>query len=143
MIIYPAIDLRGGKVVRLRKGDPNRQITFSDDPVEVAKQWIDQGAEWLHMVNLDGAFATRNENLRILEGVASLKVKIQYGGGLRSKEALSIAVNSGAARVVLGKLPAAHCECSHPFLQKLPSGHRSQRDRFGSNSLMYSPAEQF
>ena len=56
MIIYPAIDLRGGKVVRLREGDPQQQTVFSDDPISTAKSWIDQGASWIHMVNLDGAF---------------------------------------------------------------------------------------
>ena len=56
MIIYPAIDLRGGKVVRLREGDPKKQTIYSSNPVDTALNWIDQGAEWIHMVNLDGAF---------------------------------------------------------------------------------------
>jgi len=65
MIIYPAIDLRGGKVVRLREGDPNRETVFSEDPVATAQNWIYQGATWIHMVNLDGAFSEANENERL------------------------------------------------------------------------------
>ena len=106
MIIYPAIDLRGGKVVRLREGDPRQQTTFSDDPLMTARRWIDQGARWLHIVNLDGAFATANENLRILEAVAKLGAKAQFGGGLRDMESLQSARDAGAARLVIGTLAA-------------------------------------
>ena len=67
MIVYPAIDLRGGKVVRLREGDPNQQTLFSEDPVATAQSWIDQGATWLHMVNLDGAFAGDSEEPKRFE----------------------------------------------------------------------------
>ncbi len=104
MIIYPAIDLRGGKVVRLREGDPNRQTTFSDDPIATAQQWLDEGATWLHIVNLDGAFAEANSNSQILEAIAQLDVKIQFGGGLRDLSAIEQALNSGADRVVIGTL---------------------------------------
>lgn len=102
MIIYPAIDLRGGKVVRLKEGDPNRQTTFSDNPVETARQWIGQGAQWLHMVNLDGAFAAANDNGLILQQVAQLGIPVQFGGGLRSMADISRAIDQGATRVVLG-----------------------------------------
>ena len=104
MIIYPAIDLRGGKVVRLREGDPQQQTVFSDDPLATAKQWIDQGAEWIHMVNLDGAFENANENLGILESVADLSVRVQFGGGLRDMDALRIALDAGATRLVIGTM---------------------------------------
>ena len=104
MIIYPAIDLRGGKVVRLREGDPDHQITFSDDPIATAQQWIDEGAEWIHMVNLDGAFASTNDNRKILEAVARLGVKVQFGGGLRDMDALQNAIDLGASRLVIGTL---------------------------------------
>lgn len=102
MIIYPAIDLRDGKVVRLKEGDPNRQTIFSNDPIEVAKQWVDQGAEWIHMVNLDGAFDEKNDNAKILEEIAKLDVKIQFGGGLRSKNAVKKAISQGASRAIIG-----------------------------------------
>jgi phosphoribosylformimino-5-aminoimidazole carboxamide ribotide isomerase len=102
MIIYPAIDLRGGKVVRLREGDPNRQTVFSDDPVSTAKRWIDMGAPWLHIVNLDGAFSAANDNLTVLEQIAALSIPIQFGGGLRSEADIHDALSRGAARIVLG-----------------------------------------
>lgn len=104
MIIYPAIDLRGGKVVRLKEGDPNRQKVFSENPVATAEQWIEQGATWIHMVNLDGAFANTNDNPRILEAVAKFNVKVQFGGGLRSTADIEKALEQGASRVVLGTI---------------------------------------
>lgn len=106
MIIYPAIDLRGGKVVRLREGDPGQQTVFSDDPVSTARAWIDQGAEWIHMVNLDGAFAKANENLRILEAVAALSANVQFAGGLRDSEAIGAALDAGAKRLMIGTMAA-------------------------------------
>ncbi|MEP7294034.1 MAG: HisA/HisF-related TIM barrel protein, partial [Chloroflexota bacterium] len=104
MILYPAIDLRGGKVVRLREGDPNRQTVFSDDPLATARAWIAEGAQWIHMVNLDGAFAHANNNGAILEGAAKLEAKIQFAGGLRSLDDIAQALERGAARVVLGTI---------------------------------------
>ncbi len=104
MIIYPSIDVRGGRVVRLREGDPNRQTVFSDDPLATARQWIEQGARWLHMVNLDGAFSTANDNGVILEQAATLGIPIQFGGGLRSLDDIAQALDRGAARVVLGTI---------------------------------------
>ncbi|MCC6613580.1 MAG: 1-(5-phosphoribosyl)-5-[(5-phosphoribosylamino)methylideneamino]imidazole-4-carboxamide isomerase [Anaerolineae bacterium] len=104
MIIYPAIDLRGGRVVRLREGDPTRQTVFSDDPVAMARHWIDQGAQWLHVVNLDGAFAAANDNSAILREIAALGVPVQFGGGLRSLEDITAAKDAGATRVILGTI---------------------------------------
>ena len=104
MIVYPAIDLRAGKVVRLRQGDPAQQQTFSDDPLATAQRWIDQGAAWIHMVNLDGAFDNVNQNGKILQAVAKLDVKVQFGGGLRGMNDLRKASDSGASRIVLGTL---------------------------------------
>jgi phosphoribosylformimino-5-aminoimidazole carboxamide ribotide isomerase len=102
MIIYPAIDLHGGQVVRLREGDPERQTIFSHHPVEMAQRWIDEGAEWLHIVNLDGAFAKANDNADILKEISSLGVPVQFGGGLRSMDDMTQALKQGASRIVLG-----------------------------------------
>lgn len=106
MIIYPAIDLRAGQVVRLIEGDPNQQTLFSTDPIATAREWVAQGAHWIHMVNLDGAFAETNaeDNGRILAEVVQLGVKVQFGGGLRSEEDIDQAFERGAARVVLGTI---------------------------------------
>ncbi len=104
MIVYPAIDLRGGKVVRLKEGDPQRQTVFSDDPLAMARQWIRGGAAWIHVVNLDGTLETANDNGLILENIAHMNVKVQFGGGLRSLYAISRAFEQGADRVVLGTI---------------------------------------
>ncbi|TVR19025.1 MAG: 1-(5-phosphoribosyl)-5-[(5-phosphoribosylamino)methylideneamino]imidazole-4-carboxamide isomerase [Anaerolineaceae bacterium] len=106
MIVYPAIDLRSGKVVRLLEGDPARQTTFSDDPVQMATNWIEQGAEWLHVVNLDGAFNAQNDNLDVLKRIAALGVRVQFGGGLRDMAQIGAAFSAGASRVILGTIAA-------------------------------------
>jgi phosphoribosylformimino-5-aminoimidazole carboxamide ribotide isomerase len=110
VIIYPAIDIRGGRVVRLREGDPDQQTVFGDDPVQVAQRWIDEGATWLHVVNLDGAFGAENQTVRLLERIARLGVPVQFGGGLRDGGAIDRALDAGAARVVLGTIAVTQPE---------------------------------
>lgn len=101
--IYPAIDLRHGRVVRLQHGDPNRQTVFSDNPVEIAKHWIHCGAKWLHVVNLDGAFSEKSRaNWAALEKLVSLPARVQFGGGLRALQDVEAALAAGVQRVVLG-----------------------------------------
>ena len=107
--IFPAIDLRGGQVVRLKEGDPNRQTHYSPDPAQVARRWISAGATWLHVVNLDGAFDQPDlANRRALEAVLSAAAEsgtpVQFGGGLRSVEAIDAALQAGVRRVMLGTL---------------------------------------
>jgi phosphoribosylformimino-5-aminoimidazole carboxamide ribotide isomerase len=105
--IYPAIDLRGGQVVRLAQGDPNRQTTYSSDPAEVAAQWCSAGAAWLHVVNLDGAFGEADRaNQQALNAILNVarknQVKIQFGGGIRNLEELDRVLHLGVDRVILG-----------------------------------------
>jgi phosphoribosylformimino-5-aminoimidazole carboxamide ribotide isomerase len=102
VIIYPSLDLRGGKVVRLRQGDPNQERVYDDNPVAVAERWVKAGAEWLHVVNLDGAFGQENENEQVVEKLLAFSVPVQFGGGLRSLDGVQRAFNLGVARVVLG-----------------------------------------
>lgn len=104
MILYPAIDLRQGRVVRLREGDPNQQTVFSDNPLATAQHWIDQGAEWLHIVNLDGAFGEASPNFQLALEISRLGVPVQFGGGIRTLEQIELALTSGMARVVLGTI---------------------------------------
>lgn len=103
MQIIPAIDLKGGKCVRLLQGDPSRETVFSEDPVKVALHWQEQGAQLLHVVDLDGAFAGSPRNwyfvTKILEAV---KIPVQLGGGLRDKETVFKILSSGVNRVILG-----------------------------------------
>jgi len=104
MIIYPAIDLRGGKVVRLKEGRLDQQTIFSADPISIGRAWLDYGATWLHIVNLDGAFAQANDNLAVMEKIAKLGGSVQFGGGLRTLADITRALTAGAARVVLGTI---------------------------------------
>jgi len=100
--VYPAIDIRKGKVVRLQEGDPLRQTVFDADPVAVADRWAGQGARWLHVVNLDGAFGESNAMQELLPALCRVGPPIQLGGGIRSLADVEAALNAGAARVILG-----------------------------------------
>jgi phosphoribosylformimino-5-aminoimidazole carboxamide ribotide isomerase len=103
MLIIPAIDLKGGHVVRLSQGDPLRQIAYSSDPIAMAKRWEDEGASILHLVDLDGAFAGKPQQLAVVSQIArSVKIPVQLGGGLRSLAAVEQAFASGIERAVLG-----------------------------------------
>lgn len=101
--IYPAIDLRNGRVVRLQYGDPNKQTVFSDDPAAMGRQWLAAGAEWLHVVNLDGAFDEAGAaNWAALPQLTRLGAQVQFGGGIRALADVARALEAGAARVILG-----------------------------------------
>jgi phosphoribosylformimino-5-aminoimidazole carboxamide ribotide isomerase len=103
--IYPAIDLRGGKVVRLKEGDPARMTSYSDDPAEAARRWLDAGAVWLHVVNLDGAFGEGdNANRKALESILKCGARVQFGGGMRSLDAIADVLNLGVTRAILGTI---------------------------------------
>lgn len=104
-VIYPAIDVRGGKVVRLIEGDPARMTSYSDDPVETARRWLDAGTEWLHVVNLDGAFGeSDNANRAALEAILKCGARVQFGGGMRSLDAIEDVLNLGVSRAILGTI---------------------------------------
>lgn len=153
MIIYPAIDLRRGRCVRLRQGDPNAETVFADDPVEMARHWAAQGAQWLHVVNLDGAFARQptsvggrpsavvkrlddpNETLpagempinllRLKQIRQAISIPIQFGGGMRTLGDVELAFEMGADRVVLGTVAV-----------KEPEMVRSAVNRWGADRIV-------
>ena len=103
MILYPAIDVRGGKAVRLTHGDFDAETVYHDDPLEAARSWVDAGARFLHVVDLDGAKSgapAALEHLRRI--VAGTGVPVQYGGGLRTVDAVREALRAGAERVIVG-----------------------------------------
>ena len=103
MILYPAIDIRGGQAVRLLQGDYERETTYDADPVDAAKRWADEGAEVLHVVDLDGAKAGEPRNLEAVRRIAAaVKCPIQVGGGLRGMTAVDAMLDAGAERVVIG-----------------------------------------
>jgi phosphoribosylformimino-5-aminoimidazole carboxamide ribotide isomerase len=103
VILYPAIDIAGGRAVRLVQGDFDAETVYQDDPFQAASDWVDAGARYLHVVDLDGARTGAPKNLHHLERIAGeLGVPVQYGGGLRSIEAVRDALAAGATRVILG-----------------------------------------
>ncbi len=103
MIILPAIDLKAGCCVRLEQGRPEKEKVYSGDPADVARNWEQQGAQWLHVVDLDGAFAGEPQNLASLEAIrAAVSIPIQFGGGARTRVLLTSVFDAGADRIVLG-----------------------------------------
>ena len=103
MILYPAIDIAGGRAVRLVQGDFDAETVYADSPLKAARAWVQAGARYLHMVDLDGARRGAPQNLRHLAQVVDeLGVPVQYGGGLRSIEAVAGAIEAGASRAILG-----------------------------------------
>lgn len=124
--VYPAIDLRDGAVVRLRQGDPAQQTIYGREPAQTARRWIEAGAAWLHVVNLDGAFGeTRSPNMAalaaILQETAHSNVRVQFGGGLRDLPVIEAALALGVERVVLGTAAIENPQLIPQALQKFGS----------------------
>jgi phosphoribosylformimino-5-aminoimidazole carboxamide ribotide isomerase len=127
MHIYPAIDLRGGKVVRLEQGRAEAETIYGTDPVTVAKSFHEAGAKYLHMVDLDGAFTGELKNLHLVAAVAkalSPSLFIELGGGMRTEKAIARALAAGVSRVVIG---TRACE-SLPFV-------RAVVEKFGAEKI--------
>lgn len=110
MILFPAVDVMDGRAVRLLYGKKDKATDYGD-PLDRAKQWIDAGAEYLHIVDLDGAFDGESHIDRLVEKIAALGVPVQSGGGMRSFESVRSRLNAGASRVVLGTIA-----CTDPEL---------------------------
>ena len=103
MIIIPAIDLRDGRVVRLTRGDFNKETVYSDVPEQVALKWATEGAKLIHVVDLDGALSGRRKNLGSLKNICKIsKTPIEFGGGLRTLNAVEDVVSAGISRAVIG-----------------------------------------
>jgi phosphoribosylformimino-5-aminoimidazole carboxamide ribotide isomerase len=103
MIIFPAIDIRNGKCVRLRQGRQEEETVFGDDPAAMGLKWQEAGAEWLHVVDLDGAFSSRPQNLEAIRGLRrALTIPMQLGGGIRSLETITTYLDLGIDRLILG-----------------------------------------
>ncbi len=103
LTLYPAIDIRGGRAVRLLRGDYARETGYDADPVDAARRWVDGGASIVHVVDLDGARSGRPENLVVIERIAAaVDVPVQVGGGLRDAASVEAVFAAGAARAVLG-----------------------------------------
>ncbi len=107
MIVIPAIDLRGGRAVRLLQGDPDAETTYAADPVEVAERFQGEGARRLHVVDLDAALGEGNNRERVEAICRAVQVPVQVGGGIRTQDDISGLLEAGAARVILGTTAAA------------------------------------
>jgi phosphoribosylformimino-5-aminoimidazole carboxamide ribotide isomerase len=119
MLIYPAIDLRGGQCVRLQQGERERETVYSGDPLETAKSFVDQGAEWLHVVDLDGAFAEKSNNRAIIKKIAAtVPAHVQSGGGIRTLDDIADLLDAGIARVVLGTVAVRQPEIVRKAIEK-------------------------
>jgi phosphoribosylformimino-5-aminoimidazole carboxamide ribotide isomerase len=134
MIIFPAIDLRGGRCVRLTQGEPDDETVYGEDPVAIARRWAEAGARWLHVVNLDGAFAGGLQgepdecglpiNLcRLRDIAAATKLPIQFGGGLRTLEDIELVLSLGASRVILGTIAVRQPEWVSVALDRFGAEH--------------------
>ena len=116
--LYPAIDIKNGKCVRLLFGDLEKETIYGDDPLDKAIWFVDQGAEWIHIVDLDGAVKGKNENRPVIQKILKTlnnKVKIQIGGGIRDRETMDFWLQNSVERVILGTLATENYE----FIQNL------------------------
>lgn len=103
MVVIPAVDIKDGKCVRLLQGRMDAETVFSDQPADMARRWEDQGAELIHVVDLDGAVRKRPQNLSAIRKIIeSVRVPIQVGGGIRDRDTMRMYLDSGAVRVVIG-----------------------------------------
>jgi phosphoribosylformimino-5-aminoimidazole carboxamide ribotide isomerase len=141
MQIWPAIDLRGGKCVRLRQGDYGRETVFGDDPAAMARHWVAQGAECLHLVDLDGARLGRPGNLDSIRAiVAAIDVPCELGGGVRDEATIRALLDLGVARLVIGtkalKEPAWFREVCQRFPGKLALGLDARDGRVATDGWL-------
>ncbi len=119
MIVLPAIDLKGGKCVRLCQGRADAVTVYSDDPVDQARQWVAQGAAELHVVDLDGAFDGEPKHAAIISRiVAMLKIPVEVGGGLRTDEHIERLVAAGVTRAILGTRALQSVDLLHALVQR-------------------------
>ena len=103
MILFPAIDIRDGKCVRLIQGDYDQEIIYNDSPTAMAKEWEKQGADYIHVVDLDGAKTGKSLNREAIQAIAkSVSIPIQVGGGIRTMEIIDAHITSGVSRVIIG-----------------------------------------
>jgi phosphoribosylformimino-5-aminoimidazole carboxamide ribotide isomerase len=117
--LYPAIDMRGGKCVRLLKGDYDQETIYADSPFEMAKKFAEQGAKWIHMVDLDGAKSgVRIHDVDVIRTAIELGVNVQIGGGIRTENDVNHYLENGVARVILGSLAIQQPELTTFLLNK-------------------------
>ena len=123
MIIYPAIDIRGGRCVRLTEGRFDAETVFADDPAEMALKWAGLGAEFLHLVDLDGALAGEGKNVPVIQRILkSVSIPVQLGGGIRNLETIEKLLSLGVSRLILGSAAVKNPQLVEEACKKYP-GH--------------------
>jgi phosphoribosylformimino-5-aminoimidazole carboxamide ribotide isomerase len=122
MIIYPAIDIKGGRCVRLTQGRADQETVYAEDPAAVASEFRAAGSEWVHVVDLDGAFTGEPKNLEVVARIASTGLRVQLGGGMRTRASVDRALALGVSRVVIGTRAAE----SEAFVSELVAAHGSR-----------------
>ncbi len=122
MIIFPAVDLKNGKAVRLKQGKADQVSVFSDDPFEMALQWQGMGANYLHLIDLDGAFDGQSQNTEIVKRICkNLQIPIQLGGGIRSEEIADFWLDLGVTRIIIGTMALENYELFSKICHKYPN----------------------
>ncbi|MBS8265859.1 1-(5-phosphoribosyl)-5-[(5-phosphoribosylamino)methylideneamino]imidazole-4-carboxamide isomerase [Mesobacillus boroniphilus] len=120
--IYPAIDMRGGKCVRLLQGDYDKETVYGDSPFEMAKTFAGEGAEWIHMVDLDGARDGRRVNDKfVIQAAQELGVNVQIGGGIRTETDINHYLENGVTRVIIGSIAVSNPEFAEEMVRKYGS----------------------
>jgi phosphoribosylformimino-5-aminoimidazole carboxamide ribotide isomerase len=127
MLIIPAVDIKGGRCVRLLQGREDSETIFSDDPSAMAARWEAEGAELLHVIDLDGAFRKTPQNVEAIKGIVDrIRIPLQLGGGIRSMETISMFLGMGVSRVILGteaiRNPGLVEQACHAFPGKIMVG---------------------
>ena len=122
MLILPAIDIRNGKCVRLQQGDYHQETVYADCPAEMAKHWEQQGAEFLHIVDLDGAKEGKPANFSVVQNIAqSISIPIELGGGVRNQETIQRYLDAGVNRLIIGTLALKEVNWFREMSQKFPN----------------------
>jgi phosphoribosylformimino-5-aminoimidazole carboxamide ribotide isomerase len=122
MQLWPAIDLLGGQCVRLKQGDYAQETVYCDDPAQMAKHWVSQGAEYLHLVDLDGARDGRPTNLPSVKAIlAEVNVPCELGGGIRDEATIKLLLDAGLSRLVLGTRAIADQDWFRNIVRKFPN----------------------
>jgi phosphoribosylformimino-5-aminoimidazole carboxamide ribotide isomerase len=121
MIVYPAIDLKGGRVVRLLQGRADAETVYETDPVVPARQFRAAGADWVHVVDLDGAFTGQQSNREAVEAILGQGLRVELGGGIRGHDAIDFWLGLGVERVVIGTRAATEPDFLRECLERFPS----------------------
>ncbi|MEF8943210.1 MAG: 1-(5-phosphoribosyl)-5-[(5-phosphoribosylamino)methylideneamino]imidazole-4-carboxamide isomerase [Desulfohalobiaceae bacterium] len=121
MIVFPALDIKNGECVRLKQGKADEVTVFGSDPVEMARQWAREGASWLHVVDLDGAFQGVPVNYELIRSIcAAAEIPIQLGGGIRDRDTAESYFQAGVTRLVLGTLAMEDRQALRELCQRYP-----------------------